>query len=187
MTTTTLHTENFDAEDSFERIHDAIRLWVQHGARIEDVTYHRDPMVMADPSTKARITLTMTKSGAVGSDEVRRSYNSSTTVQTVAQVGVRLVRVQCKVESYSAKLSAHTIMERIRQRAQLARLNYSTELRAENISINEVGDSVNLPTSYDHMVISAVSADMVFNVASIVLDAPETWVQNVNATGNPTT
>ena len=184
---TTFQTENYNAEDNFQRVEDAIKLWVQHGVRFEDVTWHRDPNTMFSPIDKARVTLTMTSTVASGCDEVRRSYDQNTTVQTVGQVGIRIVTVQMLVESFDTHLSAHTITERLRLKAQAARLNYSTELRNENISINDMTAATNLPTSYDTRVISACACNLIFNVAAVVLDAPEDWIEQVNATGEPTT
>ena len=184
---TDFQTETYDAADNFQRVEAAIKAWVQHAMRIENVTWHRDPAPMISPVDKAQITLTMISTVAVGSDEIRRSYNELTTVQTVAQVGLRICEVQVKVESFDKLLSAHTLFERLRLYSQAARLNYSTELRDENISFNDLSKATNLPTSYDTLVISACAGTLTLNVAAVVLDSPETWIESVNVTGEPTT
>lgn len=172
--------------DSFERIYAAVRAWIARAADMTDVTWSHQKQGNVGIVKKARVDLTEMSMVDVGGDELRRAYDAVNDKQTVSQVGNRLLVVQVKVESYLTSPSAFTIMERIRQRAQGSRRSHSKELRDENISINVLGGSTRMPTTYDNRVISACVAELKLNVASIVPAFEEDFVEKVNTIGDIT-
>ena len=173
-------------EDVLGRVQDTVKAWIRECTGINDVTWHNEPQGNISPVVKARVNLTMRNVVDSGQDEIRREADRMNNTQSVAQVGIRLVTVQIKVEAFTQLTSAFTILERIRSRSQGQRQNHGRLLKLGNISVNEMRQSINLPTFYDNRVISAAAADFVFNVASVLPSKPEDWVEDVNASGDVT-
>lgn len=171
-------------QDDLERAFDAIRDWLRAASGLTDVTWSHEPDDFVDPTQQARLQLTMMSCVDVGMDEIRREFDENDETQAVAQVGIRLVVVQIVAESFTNRPAAMVLLERIRKFAQGVRLSHAREIRVKNISVNQMGTSLNLPKSYDQRVVSVASADFTFNVASVKPSAPEDWIEEVDAEGD---
>jgi hypothetical protein len=180
------HFDPSEPKDDIERFRDAVQEWIRVVTGVDDVYFHTDPAAdgMINPVQQCRFRLTFLSSVDVGMDEIRRQFDETSELQGVAQVGIRLCTVQIVAESFQHRLSAHTLMERIRRAAQGVRLSHARELRTQNVSVNEMGTVIHLPTSYDNRVISAATSDFVFNVAVVTPTRPETWIEEVDMEGD---
>lgn len=163
--------------DYLERLFAAVPAFLTVATGITNVTWDTDPEKAVNPLQKARLKLSMSSQVDSGVDELRYSFDTTTSKQYVSQNGLRIVTLQIVAESFSPKLSAWSIIERVRSRTHGARRTHTKELRDANVSLNELGKTIKLPTSYDNRVISACAADLTLNVAAVLPEVESDWVE----------
>lgn len=171
-------------EDYYDRFHAAVKAWVQANCECDAVYWSHEEEKNFPTAKQWRLELTIQDDVDQGWDEIRRAYDEDNDTQTVSQVGIRLIRVQMKAESLMpSKRTAWQILMQIRNAYQGARLSQTKQLRDENISLNDIGNTVKLPTSYDSRMASAASFDVTFNVALVIPQRPEDFVEEVDIDG----